>query len=60
MTGYDPSGLAIEWGKGDINRINRLSHAYDKLQSKRDGIHGEKNKRKRYRYIDIREFVFFK
>ena len=38
MTGYDPSG-----------RIYRLCHAYDKLQSKRDQIHGKKNKQKRYR-----------
>jgi putative transposase len=33
-TGYDPQGLAIEWGKADISRIYRLSRAYDKLQSK--------------------------
>ena len=36
MTGYDPSGVAVEWGKNDIGRIYRLSHACDKLQSKRD------------------------
>ena len=33
-TGYSPSGMAIEWGKGDIGRIYRLCHALDKLQSK--------------------------
>lgn len=49
MTGYDPSGTAVEWGKNDIGRVYRLCHAYDKLQSKRDQIHGKKNKRKRYR-----------
>jgi len=49
MTGYDPSGVAIEWGKNDIGRIYRLCHAYDKLQGKRDQIHGKRNKRKRYR-----------
>ena len=49
MTGYDPSGIAVEWGKKDIGRVYRLCHAYDKLQSKRDQIHGKKNKRKCYR-----------
>jgi putative transposase len=34
VTGYSPSGLAVEWGKGDIGRIYRLCHALDKLQSK--------------------------
>ena len=49
MTGYDPSGMAVECGKNDIGRIYRLCHAYEKLQSKRDQIHGKRNKRKRYR-----------
>jgi putative transposase len=49
MTGYDPSGRAIEWGKNDISRIYRLSHIYDKIQSKRDSIHGKVAKRKRYK-----------
>jgi len=47
-TGYDPSGQAIEWGKGDIGKIYRLCHAHDKIQSKRDSIHGKANKRKCY------------
>jgi putative transposase len=51
MTGYDPSGLAIEWGKNDIARIYRLSHIHDRLQSKRDSIRGKVNKRKRYRSV---------
>jgi len=42
MTGYDPSGTAVEWGKNDIGRVYRLCHAYDKLQSKRDQIHVKK------------------
>jgi len=33
-TTYSPSGLAAEWGKGDIRRIYRLCCAVDKLQSK--------------------------
>lgn len=41
MTGYDLSGLAIEWGKSDIACIYRLCHAYDRIQSKRDVIHGK-------------------
>jgi len=49
MTGYDTSGTAVEWSKNDIGRVYRLCHAYDKLQSKRDQIHGKRNKRKRYR-----------
>ncbi|GBB95779.1 hypothetical protein RclHR1_02610016 [Rhizophagus clarus] len=49
MTGYDPSGMAVEWGKNDIGRIYRLYYAYEKLQSKRDQIHGKRNKRKCYR-----------
>ncbi|CAG8703828.1 11196_t:CDS:2 [Gigaspora margarita] len=49
MTGYDPSGMAIEWGKNDVNRIYRLCHIYDRLQSKQDMIHGKGNKCKRYR-----------
>ncbi|CAG8680334.1 18140_t:CDS:2, partial [Gigaspora margarita] len=49
MTGYDPSGIAIEWGKNNINRIYRLCHVYDRLQSKQDMIHGKGNERKHYR-----------
>lgn len=47
MTGYSPSGLAIEWGKKDIGRIHRLCRTLDELQSKwtqKDTRH-----RKRYR-----------
>ncbi|CAG8782226.1 8680_t:CDS:2, partial [Racocetra fulgida] len=44
MTGYDPSGMAIEWGKNDICRIYRLCYIYDRLQSKRDMNHGKRNK----------------
>src|SRR3989440_11321275 len=47
MTGYNPSGEAIEWGKGDINRMYRLCLNYDRIQSERDSIHGKSNKRKR-------------
>ena len=49
MTGYNPSGEAIEWGKGDINRMYRLCLHYDRIQSERDSIHGKSNKRKRYK-----------
>lgn len=34
MTGYDPDGSALEWGKNDFGRIFRLCYAYDNLQSK--------------------------
>lgn len=34
MTGYDPTGLATEWGKADFGRIYRLAKAWDRLQSK--------------------------
>lgn len=46
QTCYDPSGKAFEWGKGDISRIYRLCHAYDKLQSK----WSQKDVRHRQRY----------
>jgi len=49
MAGYDPSGIAVEWGKNDICRVYRLCHAYDKLQSKCDQIHGKRNLLKHYR-----------
>ena len=35
MTGYNPSGEAIEWGKGDVNRLYRLCLHYDRIQSER-------------------------
>jgi hypothetical protein len=34
VTGYDPSGRAVEWGKHDIGRIYRLCYAVDDLQSR--------------------------
>jgi len=34
MTGYDPDGFMLEWGKNDFGRIFRLCYAYDQLQSK--------------------------
>jgi putative transposase len=34
MTGYDASGQAWEWGRRDIERIYRLCHISDKLQSR--------------------------
>src|SRR6185369_8669496 len=49
MTGYNPSGEAIEWGEGDISRLYRLCSHYDRIQSGRDSIHGKENKRKRYK-----------
>ena len=39
MTGYNPSGEAIEWGKGDINRMYCLCLHYVRIQSERDSIH---------------------
>lgn len=34
VTGYDPSGQVVEWGKHDIGRIYRLCYAVDDLQSR--------------------------
>ncbi len=34
MTGYDPLGRVWEWGNQDMQRIYRLSHTVDKLQSR--------------------------
>lgn len=36
LTGYDPKGLVVEWGKGDIGRIYRLLMHMDELISERD------------------------
>jgi putative transposase len=49
MTGYDPSGSAIEWGKNDISRLYRLCRHFDKLQSIRDKSIGARHKHKRYK-----------
>ena len=47
VTGYDPSGVLCEWGKGDICRIYRLCYVLDSLQSRwtQKGV----RHRKRYR-----------
>jgi len=34
MTGYDPNGIAYEFGSKDISKIYRLYHSLDKLQAK--------------------------
>jgi len=46
MTGYDPSGMVYEWGAKDLNRIYRLCHALDDLQSR----WSQKDVRHRKRY----------
>ncbi|RHZ72521.1 hypothetical protein Glove_242g146 [Diversispora epigaea] len=53
-TGYDPSGIAIEWEKNDIGRIYRLSHKYDKLQSKLNSIPGKKKQAYTLRRVMLR------
>lgn len=48
QTGYDPSGLCVEWGKQDISKIYRLCHSLDRLQSKiNKGGHKRRWSRKR-------------
>lgn len=47
MTGYSPEGTITEWGSGDMQRIFRLCHTHDKLQSK--WSQKEVRHRKRYR-----------
>jgi putative transposase len=50
VTGYDPSSETYtEWGKGDMGRIYRLCHFYDRLQSKRAGTEKRRNKTRMYR-----------
>ncbi|CAB5159371.1 unnamed protein product [Rhizophagus irregularis] len=49
MTCYSPDGYTASWGNGDIGRIYRLCYAYDKVQSKKDTVHGNKCKRFRYK-----------
>ena len=46
MTGYDPSGKTVEWGKADMGRIDRLCHFLDDLHSR----WGQKEVRHRKRY----------
>lgn len=46
MTGYDPEGRVVQWGKDDIHRIARLLHSQSKLQSKRCKA---RNHKQRYR-----------
>ena len=53
-TGYDPSGRALELGKGDIGRIHRLCYAYDKLQSKWSQADVRHAKRYRYKKAGLR------
>ena len=52
-TGYDPDGLVVEWGKGDIGRIHRLCVAVDRLQSK--WSQKEVRHNKRYKYKELLE-----
>src|SRR5690606_14497365 len=47
MTGYSPEGTITEWGSGDMQRIFRLCHTHDKLQSK--WSQKEVKHRRRYR-----------
>ncbi|CAB5377732.1 uncharacterized protein OCT59_010823 [Rhizophagus irregularis] len=28
MTGYDPSGIAVEWGKNDIGQLSHIMSCY--------------------------------
>jgi putative transposase len=49
MTGYDPSGLTVKWGNGDVERIYRLCFIHDMIQGRRDVIRGKKHKHKRYK-----------
>jgi len=34
MTGYDPSGKIVEWGAGDMRRIEYLARGYDNLMTR--------------------------
>jgi putative transposase len=45
MTGFDPAGHVLEWGKGDMSRICNHLYTLDRLQSKAAQV----NARKRYR-----------
>jgi len=45
LTGYDTSGFIYEWGKQDMQRLKRLGHAVDRVQSK----WGSVNHKKRYK-----------
>jgi len=49
MTGYDPSGMAVEWGKMTLAEFTGYVMRMTNSRAKRDQIHGKRNKRKRYR-----------
>ena len=53
ITGYDPSGKIITWGKRDIGRIARLLHYKRKLQSKTEKALRH-SKRYKYRIAGLR------
>lgn len=46
MTGFDPSGLAVEWGKGDFERIHKLAFNWSRLQSKWNNLNITHQKRR--------------
>ena len=53
-TGYDPSGMMLEFGVGDIQRIHRLCFVLDKLVSKTDQKTTTHAKRYRYKKAQAR------
>ena len=48
QTTFDLNSVCTEWGCGDSDRLGRLCHAYDKLQSK--WSQSTINHKKRYKY----------
>ena len=59
ITGYDPSGKIITWGKRDIGRIARLLHYSKKLQSKIDKCKDNRKKRRMKKAnLKINEKIF--
>ncbi len=45
MTGFDPDGRILEWGKNDMNRIKRLEEGIRLLQSKISNVKGRRQLR---------------
>jgi len=58
LTGFDPDGHIITFGKKDISQIARLQHYYRKLQSRITKEKGKKRKRMKIALLRINERIY--
>ena len=55
QTCYDPSGLVVEWGKRDVERIYRLCYRYDRLRSRWSEEDAQRRQQNRRTWIKLSE-----